>query len=689
MSAKTYNEQKTKPRVKSSEIEQATGEMTEMTIAEIVTQSEGVFDNNLQDFDILLNAVNTAGLASALNGADADLTVFAPTDDAFVQLANDLGYEGSDESGAYDAIVAGLSELGGGDPLPVLQDVLSYHVSPGEKTLEEIKSSETVETLLAGATITPDGEMLTDNEPDLDDPSFEEGLTDIKASNGTIQGIDRVLIPLDIPGNESEEPVKAEDPITGPDPVKDPLNEPTNGPMDDPAEDPDHCSSDEPVDESIDGLTYSPTDETMDEMPMGDMPMGDTPMGDMPMDGTIDELMYMPGMPETTGETTDVSDIPVDGVPEESIPEEGIPEEGVITDDSLMAASTGVMAPEMPMDGSMDMQSSDVLAPEVLVEAAASGTMDGMDMPMYETMDMSMDAPVDETAVDPMDMSMDAPVDETAVDPMDMPMDVPVDETAVDPMDMPMDVPVDEATTDPMDMPMDAPVDETTVDPMDMPMDLPIDDPIDDPMGQSSGTVDTLYGTEDDDVLFAQADSNRIAGLAGNDVLVGGAEQDIILGGLGDDIVLGNGGSDILSGEGGRDILFGGAADDIIDGGSGKDTIFGNGGSDRIFGGAGCDDIFASGDGSVLDGGMGNDTLWVNGSASTVILRATNGTDTLNGFELGQTKLGLSDGLKFSDLSFEQGQGSSSSILSGGEVLAKVSGASVTDLNAESNFSLV
>jgi uncharacterized surface protein with fasciclin (FAS1) repeats len=663
MSAKNYNEQKTKPRVKSSEIEQAPGEMPDMTempgmtempsmpempdmsgmtIAEIVTQSEGVFDNNLQDFDILLNAVNTAGLASALNGADADLTVFAPTDDAFVQLANDLGYEGSDEAGAYDAIVAGLSELGGGDPLPVLQDVLSYHVSPGEKTLEEIKSSETVETLLAEATITPDGDMLTDNEPDLDDPSFEEGLTDIKASNGTIQGIDRVLIPLDIPGNESEDPIEAEDPITGPDPVEDPLNEPISGPMDDPTEDPDHCSSDEPVDESIDGLTYSPyspTDETMDEMPMGDTPMGDTPMGDMPMDGATDGLMYMPGMPETPGETADSSDMPVDGVSEE-----------VMTDDALMAASMGGMAPTMsmdgPMDGSMEMPMEDT---GVLVAAAATESMDGMEMPM------------------------DMPVDETAEDPMEMPMEMPVDKTAEDPMDMSMDMPVDETTTDPMDMPMD----------------LPIDDPMDDPMGQSPGTVDTLYGTEDDDVLFAQADSNRIAGLAGNDVLVGGAAQDIILAGLGDDIVLGNGGSDILSGEGGRDTIFGSDADDIIDGGSGKDTLFGNGGSDRIFGGAGCDDIFASGDGSMIDGGMGKDTLWVNGSASTVILRAANDTDTLNGFELGQTKFGLSDGLKFSDLSFEQGQGASSSILSGGEVLAKVSGASVSDLNAESNFSLV
>lgn len=78
----------------------------------------------------------------------------APTDAAFIQLANDLGFEGSDETGAFDAIVAALTELGGGDPIPVLQDVLKYHVSAGAKTAEEINNAGTVTTLLDGATFT-------------------------------------------------------------------------------------------------------------------------------------------------------------------------------------------------------------------------------------------------------------------------------------------------------------------------------------------------------------------------------------------------------------------------------------------------------------------------------------------------------------------------------------------------------
>lgn len=173
------------------------------TIADIVSQSGGEFDSNAQDFDILLQALNAAGLTSAVADSEADLTVFAPTDAAFVQLAQDFGFQGSDEAGAFDAIVGALTELGGGDPIPVLQDVLKYHVSTEAKTLKEIRSLEKVETLLDGATITPKGNTLIDNEPDIADPRFTSGLTNIKASNGIIQGIDRVLIPLDIPGNES------------------------------------------------------------------------------------------------------------------------------------------------------------------------------------------------------------------------------------------------------------------------------------------------------------------------------------------------------------------------------------------------------------------------------------------------------------------------------------------------------
>lgn len=174
---------------------------SDLTITEIVALSGDGFDNDDQDFDILLAALEAADLTDALNDPTADLTVFAPTDEAFIKLAQDLGYRGIDEAEAFDTIVNTLTVLGDGDPIPLLQDILLYHVSPGEKTQAELDGE--IETLLTDASFTVQGQQLLDNEPDLLDPSFEDSLADVDALNGIIQGIDRVLIPLDIEGNDT------------------------------------------------------------------------------------------------------------------------------------------------------------------------------------------------------------------------------------------------------------------------------------------------------------------------------------------------------------------------------------------------------------------------------------------------------------------------------------------------------
>ncbi|MEL6139136.1 MAG: fasciclin domain-containing protein [Cyanobacteria bacterium J06628_6] len=173
------------------------------TIAGIVAQSGNGFDDNAQDFDILFSAVQTAGLVEALDDSAADLTVFAPTDAAFIALAQDLGFRGIDEAGAFDAIAGALTELGGGDPIPLLADILLYHVSPEAKSQTQIQAEGTLSTLLTDATFTLEGNELIDNEPDLLNPRLLEEVADVEAANGIVQGIDRVLIPLDIPGNSS------------------------------------------------------------------------------------------------------------------------------------------------------------------------------------------------------------------------------------------------------------------------------------------------------------------------------------------------------------------------------------------------------------------------------------------------------------------------------------------------------
>ncbi len=165
------------------------------TIAGIVAAS-GDYDTNGDDFDILLNAVNAAQLTAALDDPAADLTVFAPSDAAFLSLAATLGYDGTDEEAAFAYIADALTLLsGGGDPIPLLADILKYHVAPESLTAAEIGQLSAIETLL-GIDIGVDGTTLEDGDPDLADPELVQ--TDIAADNGIIHVIDGVLIPVDI-----------------------------------------------------------------------------------------------------------------------------------------------------------------------------------------------------------------------------------------------------------------------------------------------------------------------------------------------------------------------------------------------------------------------------------------------------------------------------------------------------------
>jgi uncharacterized surface protein with fasciclin (FAS1) repeats len=169
------------------------------TITEIVAGSGGEFDRDSNDFDMLLNAVLAADLADVLADPNADFTVLAPDDRAFIRLARDLGYEGNDEAQAFDAIVTVLTVLGEGDPIPVLTNVLLYHVLPGAKDVREVRNADSLNTALLGETILPDRRGLMDNDPDFKDPRIQLSSSNIMASNGVIHGINRVLIPADLP----------------------------------------------------------------------------------------------------------------------------------------------------------------------------------------------------------------------------------------------------------------------------------------------------------------------------------------------------------------------------------------------------------------------------------------------------------------------------------------------------------
>lgn len=171
------------------------------TITEIVAASGGTFDSNNNDYDILLNAVVAANLADALDDPEINVTVFAPSDRAFIRTARDLGFTGTDEAGAWNFLVQAFTTLGNGDPIPVLTQVLLHHVSP-----ERIRPINLIlKTIfgmpiqtLQGATIRPCFLQLIDNEPNLPNPSVTWPFN-INADNGVIHTINRVLIPVDLP----------------------------------------------------------------------------------------------------------------------------------------------------------------------------------------------------------------------------------------------------------------------------------------------------------------------------------------------------------------------------------------------------------------------------------------------------------------------------------------------------------
>ena len=89
-------------------------------------------------------------------------------------------------------------------------------------------------------------------------------------------------------------------------------------------------------------------------------------------------------------------------------------------------------------------------------------------------------------------------------------------------------------------------------------------------------------------------------------------------------------------------------------------------------------------EGDRIDGGTGNDTVWLGGGQDIVVLAKGFGTDVINNFQVGQTQIGLSGGLRFSDLAIAQGDGATL-ISAGNELLASLSWVQASSISA-SNF---
>jgi uncharacterized surface protein with fasciclin (FAS1) repeats len=149
----------------------------------------GTPDANPYDYDLLVQAVTATGLAPVLDDERARFTVFAPNDRAFARLVADL--TGSAPASEQAALETAVSALG----VDAIKNVLLYHVVAGRKLgpLQVLLSRSL--TMANGGIVRPRGIQLRDETAALQDPRLVLWAIDIRATNGVIHTIDRVLVP--------------------------------------------------------------------------------------------------------------------------------------------------------------------------------------------------------------------------------------------------------------------------------------------------------------------------------------------------------------------------------------------------------------------------------------------------------------------------------------------------------------
>lgn len=134
-----------------------------------------------ENFSTLVEALETAGLVETLQGA-GPFTVFAPTNDAFGALLEELGVTADELLARED-----------------LADILTYHVVPQEllaadvlAAVEEAGGTAEVETVNGGTiSVAVEGENVMING------SATVTTTDLQAGNGVVHVIDAVLLPAE------------------------------------------------------------------------------------------------------------------------------------------------------------------------------------------------------------------------------------------------------------------------------------------------------------------------------------------------------------------------------------------------------------------------------------------------------------------------------------------------------------
>jgi len=124
------------------------------------------------DFSTLVAAINAAGLVDALNGK-GPFTVFAPTNAAFAALP----------AGTLENLLKPENKA-------KLTAILTYHVIPAK-----IESSALVGKTLTSPATLQGGTLAIDGMKGVKINNATVTAADVKASNGVIHVIDKVLLP--------------------------------------------------------------------------------------------------------------------------------------------------------------------------------------------------------------------------------------------------------------------------------------------------------------------------------------------------------------------------------------------------------------------------------------------------------------------------------------------------------------
>lgn len=137
-------------------------------------------------FSAVVLAATKAGLADGLRAPNTNLTLLAPTNDAFGLLASQLGYRTIAEF--VDAL-----------PAATLKSILEYHVLPARKSRADLLAGGPSQntSLSQGGVVRPLALNTASGIKITDSVGREAivGLTDVPNDNGVLHVIDRVLLP--------------------------------------------------------------------------------------------------------------------------------------------------------------------------------------------------------------------------------------------------------------------------------------------------------------------------------------------------------------------------------------------------------------------------------------------------------------------------------------------------------------